>query len=165
MADEPKYLIRTSNMERTAGIHIRHPMQADTEVYFASLSGPAGLERAHLNLVRVPPGRAAFPVHSHALQEEFVFILSGAGTVRIGDKDYAVGPGDYLGYPTDGTPHDLRNTGTEDLVCLMGGERTETEVATFPELGKVAIQHEGGMTFHDLDGGETRKMAEWVATD
>jgi uncharacterized cupin superfamily protein len=140
-------------------------MQDDAEVFWASLSGPAGLERAHLNLVHVPPGKAAFPVHSHAVQEEFVFILSGTGTARIGEKDYAVGPGDYLGYPTDGTPHDLRNTGEEDLVCLMGGERTKTEVATFPELGKVAFQHEGGMTFHDIAEGETRKMAEWVVSD
>lgn len=165
MADEPKYLIRTSKMPRDAGYHIRHPMQENTEVYWASLSQPAGMERAHLNLVRVPPGKTAFPVHSHAIQEEFVFVLSGEGLARIGDDDFKIGPGDYLGYPTDGTPHGLRNTGGEDLVCLMGGERTVTEVATFPELGKVAIQHEAGMTFHELKDGKSRPMSDWLAQD
>ena len=104
-------------------------------------------------------------MHFHALQEEFVFVLSGTGTARIGDQDCAIGPGDYLGFPVDGTPHGIRNTGEEDLVCLMGGERTETEVATFPELGKRAIQHEGAMIFHDLKDGDTHNMAEWLVTD
>lgn len=165
MPQEPKYLIRTSKMSRTDGYHLRHPMQEDAEVYWASLSQQVGMERAHLNLVRIPPGKAAFPVHSHAIQEEFVFVLSGKGTARIGNDDFSIGPGDYLGYPTDGTPHGLRNTGENDLICLMGGERTDTEVATFPELGKVAIQHDAGMTFHDIADGEARKMSEWLAED
>ncbi len=165
MADSSKHLVRTSGLGREGGYHIRHPMQEDAEVYWTPLSSGVGMVRAHLNLARVPPGKIAFPVHSHALQEEYVFVLSGKGTARIGDQDVAVGPGDYLGFPTDGTPHALRNTGTEDLVCLMGGERTSTEVATFPELGKVAIQYEGGMTFHDLEGGEVRKLSEWLAKD
>jgi len=165
MADDPKYLIRTSKMSRTDGYHLRHPMQDDAEVYWANLSQQAGMERAHLNFVRVPPGKAAFPIHSHAIQEEFVFILSGTGVARIGEDDLPVGPGDYLGYPVDGTPHGLRNTGSEDLVCLMGGERTPTEVATFPELGKIAIQHGTGMTFHEIKDGKTRPMSDWLAKD
>lgn len=165
MTDASKYLVRTSEMGRGDGYHLRHPMQEDAEVYWASLSDRVGMKRAHLNLVRVPPGKAAFPVHFHALQEEFVFVLSGIGTARIGNEDFAIGGGDYLGFPVDGTPHGVRNTGEDDLICLMGGERTPTEVATFPELGKVAIQSEGGMTFHDLKDGETRSMAEWLVTD
>ncbi len=165
MTNSPKYLVHTSDMGRGDGYHLRHPMQADAEVYWASLSDRVGMKRAHLNLVRVPPGKAAFPVHSHALQEEFVFVLSGSGTARIDEQDCAIGAGDYLGFPTDGTPHGLRNTGDEDLVCLMGGERTETEIATFPELGKLAIQGEVGMTFHNLKDGETRNRAEWLASD
>ncbi len=164
MAD-PKHLVQTSKMDPAKGMHIRHPMQANTEVYWTPLSNAAGMQRAHLNLACVPPGKAAFPLHFHALQEEFVFVLSGEGTATIGDETCAIGPGDYLGFPTDGTAHCIRNTGDANLICLMGGERTATEVATFPELGKVAIQSQGEMTFHNLTDGETRQMSEWVVQD
>ncbi len=165
MTDTPKHLIRTSEMGKTDGYHLIHPMQPDAEVYWASLSDKVGMQRAHLNLVRVPSGKAAFPVHSHALQEEFVFVLSGSGTARIGEEDFAIGAGDYLGFPVDGTPHGLRNTGMDDLVCLMGGERTDAEIATFPELGKVALQGEGGMTFHELEDGKRRPMSDWLVKE
>jgi uncharacterized cupin superfamily protein len=165
MTDDPKYLIRTSKISKADGYHIRHPMQADAEVHWANLSEKACMERAHLNIAHIPPGKVAFPVHSHAMQEEFVYIVSGTGLARIGEDDFPVGPGDYLGFPADGTPHGLRNTGENDLICLMGGERTATEVATFPELGKVAVQHEGGMTFYGIGDGETRKISDWLKDD
>ncbi len=165
MTDISKYLVRTSAMDRNAGYHIRHPMQDDAEVYWISLGDRVGMQRAHLNFARIPPGKAAFPVHFHAMQEEYVFVVSGKGTATIGDATCEIGPGDYLGFPVDDTPHGIRNTGDADLICLMGGERTATEVATFPELGKVAIQHEGGMTFHELQDGKTRKMSDWLVKD
>lgn len=164
MAD-PKHLVRTSKMDPARGMHIRHPMQRDAEVFWTPLSNAAGMQRAHLNMACVSPGKSAFPVHFHALQEEFVFVLSGQGTATIGNDTFDIVPGDYLGFPTDGTPHGIRNTGDENLICLMGGERTDTEVATFPELGKVAIQRPGEMLFHDMDDAETRKMSEWVVKD
>ena len=165
MTDISKYLVRTSEMGDREGYHISHPMQADTEIFWSSLSDKVGMQRAHLNIGRIPPAKAAFPVHFHAIQEEFVFVLSGAGTARIGDENVAIGPGDYIGFPVDGTPHGIRNTGNEDLVCLMGGERTDAEVATFPELGKVAIQGEKGMTFHEIEDGKTRPMSDWMVED
>jgi len=165
MSATPKNLVRTGELNWDDGHHLRHPMQENAEVFWVSLSDRASMTRAHLNVARIPPGKSAFPLHSHAIQEEFVFILSGAGVARIADKEFEVGAGDYLGYPTDGTPHDIRNTGEEDMICLMGGERSVTEVATFPELGKVAVQGQGGMTFHDIKDGERRPFSDWLVKD
>ena len=165
MPDFPKNLVRTSDLDWADGAHLQHPMQDDAEVYWVNLSERAGMTRAHLNVARIPPGKAAFPLHSHAMQEEFVFILSGMGVARVGEREFEVGAGDYLGFPTDGTPHDIRNTSDEDMICLMGGERSITEVATFPELGKIAVQSRGGMTFHDIKAGENRPFSDWLAKD
>ena len=31
----------------------------------------------------------------------------------IGEAEHRVGPGDFMGFPIDGTAHTLRNTGTD----------------------------------------------------
>jgi uncharacterized cupin superfamily protein len=68
------------------------------------------MQRAVLSLARVPPGKESFILHAHEHDEEFVFILEGEGTAQIGDAKVAVGPGDFMGFPIDGTPHHLVNT-------------------------------------------------------
>lgn len=165
MTDDPKHFVRTRDLTAEDGIQVKHPMTGDAEVHWTTLSDRVGLTRAHLNLARIPPGKAAFPLHSHAVQEEFVFVLSGKGRARVGNREFPVGPGDYLGFPTDGVAHDIRNVGKEDLVCLMGGERTKTEVATFPELGKIAIQNQSGMQFYDIGSSEDRPFSDWTRDD
>jgi uncharacterized cupin superfamily protein len=115
----------------------------------------------------VPPGRESFLAHAHLLQEEFLFVLEGTGTARIGEAEVAVGPGDFMGFPTDGTPHTLRNTGTSDLVYLMGGERTPVEAVRFPTLGKVALFSvaQGGARIFDEAGAERLSFTDWVAKE
>src|SRR5437016_7302324 len=40
-----------------------------------------------LELVRVPPSRAAWPLHSHSAQWELYVIISGSGEVRTPARD------------------------------------------------------------------------------
>ncbi len=45
-----------------------------------------------------------------------------------------------MGFPTPSVAHHLRNPRDEDLVCLVGGENFDVEVADFPRLGKRVLR-------------------------
>lgn len=120
------------------------------------------MRRAHLAVGRIPPGKESFIYHFHRLQEEFLFILSGSGTAEIGEESFAVGPGDYMGFPIDGLGHHLINSGDGDLVYLMGGERSDTEVADFPRIGKRMIVEGDKITLFDCEDAESFQLSEWI---
>ena len=123
------------------------------------------MARVQLSLARVPPGRESFIPHAHSVQEEFVFILEGEGTAQIGDEMIAVGPGDYMGFPTDGVIHNLTNTGDVDLVYLMGGERTATEVSAFPSIGKLLTFADGQIRVFDTGTALTLTREDFLVKD
>ena len=64
-------------------------------------------------------------------------VLSSAGKEAVVAM---LGPGDFLGFRTPGCAHHIKNPFGEDLVCLMGGERREIEIAEFPRLGMRLIR-------------------------
>lgn len=162
---EPKHVVRTGALKAEEAVHIRHPLNPNSDVRFHPLSRRAGMKRAHLNLARIPPGKESFIPHAHGLQEEFIYVLEGAATVVIGETRVAVGPGDFVGFPTDGVTHHLINTGTRDLVYLMGGEHTDLEISHFPSIGKLAVFDlgMGSVKLYDEASAETKSIMEWVA--
>jgi uncharacterized cupin superfamily protein len=113
----------------------RHPLNPASEIRGTTLSRLTGLEKCGVNLIRVPPGKESFVHHVHLVDEEWMYVLSGAGELRIGDERFAVGPGDFAGFPPRTLAHHLRNTGTEELVYLSGGEAVDFGIADFPDLG------------------------------
>jgi uncharacterized cupin superfamily protein len=119
------------------------------------------MQRAHLSFARLPPGKESFLPHAHATQEEFLFVLEGRGMALLGDAEVEVGPGDYMGFPTDGTVHHLRNVGESDLVYLMGGERTEVEVSRFPSIGKVGVFKNSEVSFFDESSATVLPRSAW----
>ena len=163
MSEPPRHLVRTRALSAKDAVRIRHPLNANADLLMHPLSVLAGMQRVHLNLARLAPGRESFVPHAHGVQEEFLFILEGEGTAQIGETQVAVGPGDYLGFPTDGTPHHLINTGAVDLVYLMGGERTAIEVSRFPTLGKILVMEGDTILVFDESDAERRTVADWIA--
>ena len=131
-----------------------HPWNPNSEMRGMMLSRAAGLERAGVNLARIRPGKESFVYHAHELEEEWIYILSGQGTAEIDGQEHAVGPGDFIGFPTPSVAHHLRNTGSEELVYLMGGEHREVEVATFPRLGKRMVRRGAEIEVYDLDAAK-----------
>ncbi|UTH72888.1 cupin domain-containing protein [Chromobacterium sp. IIBBL 290-4] len=100
--------------------------------------------RLGVNLTRLPPGRAGCPFHSHALEDEVFYILSGRGLFRYGDKICEVGPGDCLSCPAgSGVAHQLANPFDEDLVYLGMGRNDPNEVCHYPDSGKVLVRSLG----------------------
>jgi uncharacterized cupin superfamily protein len=119
------------------------------------LSRLAGLQRVNVSMARVPPGKDSFAYHAHLLEEEWAFVLSGAGIAEIDGAEHEIGPGDFLGFPAPNVPHLLKNRSAEDLVYLMGGESHPVDVVDYPHLGKryVLVATPEGTVFHELGPG------------
>jgi uncharacterized cupin superfamily protein len=166
MTDTGKHLVRTRDLDPVDAVQIRHPFNPNSEVYLQRLADRTGMGRVIVTLARVPPGKESFILHAHMLHEEFLYILEGRGMAVIGDAEHEVGPGDFMGFAIDGTVHTLRNTGTSDLVYLMGGERGPLEVAHFPTVGKTIVfsMAEGIRAFDDANARRFT-FAEFVAKD
>ncbi len=140
---EPKDLLVTAAAAKAAEESFSHPLNPASELRGTTLSRLAGLERCGVNVIRVPPGKESFVHHVHLVDEEWMYVISGKGELRIGDERFTVGPGDFAGFPPRTHAHHLRNVGTEDLVYLSGGEAVDYGVADFPELG-LRLVHVGG---------------------
>jgi uncharacterized cupin superfamily protein len=162
MADDP-HIVRTAGLDWSKVWRGRHPFNPASEMRILPLGDRTGLTRLGVHLMRIPPGKESFIPHNHAVQEEFVFVVSGAGEVVLDGIAHAVGAGDFMGFPTDGVVHSLRATGPEDLVYLTGGERTAVEVSDMPTLGKTTITRNGRVTLLDSKGAEELTVAEWMA--
>ena len=166
MVDRPQHLVRTAELDPAEAVRVRHPFNPDSDVTLQRLAERTGMGRVIVTLARVPPGKESFVLHAHLLHEEFLYILEGTGTAVIGEAELAVGPGDFMGFPIDGTPHTLKNTGEADLVYLMGGERGPLEVAHFPTVGKTVVfsARDGIRAFDDANARHLT-FADFVAKD
>jgi uncharacterized cupin superfamily protein len=84
----------------------------------------------------IQPGLTGTHLHFHDVEEEWAYVLSGQGSVRIGPLTLPVCGGDFVGFPPGPRPHHFIATGHEPLVLLEGGERRRDEdYCTYPELG------------------------------
>jgi uncharacterized cupin superfamily protein len=102
-----------------------------------AFTGPAGGQKLGCSLMRVPPGKTAFPHHRHHGNEEAIYILSGTGTLRLDDAEHAVGPGDYIALTAGGPAHQLIATGNAPLEYLCFSTMLAPEVVEYPDAGKV----------------------------
>ena len=101
-----------------------------------SLGDAVGLTHMGVHLVTILPGRDTTEYHRHWYEEEFLYVLSGQGTADIDGQLHAVGAGDFMGFGRNSVPHNLSNTGSEPLVCLVGGQRLENDVCDYPRQNK-----------------------------
>ncbi len=100
------------------------------------LSDAAGLTRMAVAMREIEPGMAGTHLHYHDVEEEWAYVLSGRGRVRIEPLSLAVRSGDFVAFPEGPRPHHFIAEGDEPLVLLEGGERRPTEdCRTYPELG------------------------------
>jgi len=160
------FLVRTSELGPTSEMHVSHPLNDRSEIFMTRLSDPTGLSHVGVSLARIPPGKESFALHVHTRQEEWIYVLSGEGRVRFDGEDLAVKQGDFVGFPPNGPAHLVCNPSQQDLVYLQGGDRREGDRGHFPELGRVAYQHdEGHMALIPEDQVELRPFSDWVTSD
>ena len=103
------------------------PMGAE----WIDLGAGAGATRSGLRRVRVDAGKRATPAHGHAVEEELVYVLAGAGLSWQGGETFEIGPGDFIVH----LPHTRAHTllaGEGGLDVLIIGPDVHAEVAYLP---------------------------------
>ena len=94
MAESKKALWRQSE-QQAAFRPFTQKLNENSLFRAAGLSRLAGMNRAHVSLVRLPPGKESFAYHAHMLEEEWIYIISGRAMADIDGKTTEVGPGDF----------------------------------------------------------------------
>ncbi len=73
-----------------------------------------------VNLMRVPPGRAACPFHTHQREDEVFSVLSGRGLLRYGEEVRELREGDCVSCPAGtGVAHQIANTSDGQLPAMI----------------------------------------------
>ncbi len=101
-----------------------------------------GARKLGYNLTVIDPGKAAFPKHSHRVNEEMFFVLEGRGELRVGDAVHAVRAGDVIACPAGGadTAHQLFNTGEVEMKILAVSTMEYPEVCEYPDSNKYMVR-------------------------
>ena len=102
---------------------------------------PADGPRLGARITRVPPGQSACPFHTHQIEDEVFFVVSGRGILSYGDSIEEIGPGDCISCPAaTGIAHQIANPFAEDLVYFAVGMNDSREVCTYPDHGTMAVR-------------------------
>ena len=56
---------------------------------------------------------------------------------------FEIEAGDFIAYPADGEAHDLRNTGSSPMTCIVAGQRLDFDVVDYPEQNKRLYRYAG----------------------
>lgn len=91
---------------------------------------------------RIPAGAAVAPYHAHLGQWELFLIQHGTGTVRTTDGSFAIGTGDVFYHPP-GTPHQLLNSGSEELEVLIVADNPPLDSCHYPDSNKRSLRPPG----------------------
>lgn len=67
-------------------------------------------------VVTFPPGSDP-GTHSHENEEEVIYVISGNGETKVGDRTYPLEPGVAV-FTEPGIEHGVKNTGSEPLVLI-----------------------------------------------
>ncbi len=92
-----------------------------------------------VEILHVPSGKVAYPFHSHSLQWEFYYVLSGRGEARDGDGITAIEPGDaFLFKP--GEAHQIANRANDELVIMVVADNPLNESTHYPDSNKWIVR-------------------------
>ncbi|MFT3717252.1 cupin domain-containing protein [Pseudorhodoferax sp.] len=153
LLQESKHIIRNAVAKVRKAATVSHPLNAEAARRAISLGDSTGLATVGIHLNVVAPGGMTTVLHSHEFVDEFIYILSGAATVFLNEEEFSVAAGDFIGLPARGPSHSMRNTGTADLVYLVGGNRPVFDVCNYPKQGK-------RLYIYDSANGRARDLVE-----
>jgi len=111
------------------------------EVRTGRISKLIGATKLGYNITVIPPGKAAYPFHSHRTNEEMFFVLEGRGEIRFGSETFPIRGGDFIACPPGGpeAAHQIRNTGAEELRFLAVSTTLSPEINEYPDSEKFGV--------------------------
>jgi uncharacterized cupin superfamily protein len=113
---------------------------SDFSVRRKQLGAMAGGERLGCSLYELPPGKKSWPYHYHTGNEEAIFVLDGAGTLRTEAGEQGLEAGDYVSLPV-GEQYARRviNDSDDTLRYLCFSTMREPDVSVYPDSGKIGV--------------------------
>lgn len=118
-----------------------------------ALGDAFGLTNFGVNLTRLAPGAVSALRHAHSRQDELVYILSGAPTLRTDAASVRLAPGQCAGFKAGaGNAAQLLNETGEDVLVLEIGDRTPGDEVTYPDDDLFATFADGQWRFFHKDG-------------
>lgn len=132
----PAPVIRLDDLALTGQAHGRRSFAA-----MGAIAAPLGAAQLGARLIEVPPGKAAWPFHSHHANDEMFMFLGGTGALRFGEERHPVASGMVAVCPAGGveTAHHLSATGAEPLRYIAVRSTREPDVMDYPDSGKVTV--------------------------
>ncbi len=149
------YLLTAEAIAAMEGVHKTHFQNPNAKRVNKSLGDATGLTGLGIHIIEVEPGAETTEYHVHYFEDEAIYVVDGTATAEIGDEEFAIKPGDFIGYRKGGAAHTIRNTGSETFRCLVVGQRLDHDVGDYPRKGK-RIYRNAGMPWDlaDLSGLE-----------
>jgi len=92
-----------------------------------------------VEICRIPPGKTAYPYHSHSLQWEFYHVISGQGIVRHKDGTTPIASGDAFIFQP-GEPHQLTSDASQELVLYVVADNPMGESTHYPDSNKWIVR-------------------------
>ncbi len=118
----------------------RHTNGENFDAETAPVANRIGANKLGYRVTKLPPGKRAWPLHAHYVNEEMFFVLSGTGSVRLGEETHSIRAGDFIAAPPNPEcAHQIVNTSDSELVYICVSTMLEPEVAVYPESGKMAV--------------------------
>ncbi len=108
----------------------------------ATVSDNIGATKLGYAVIRLKPGKRAWPYHAHYVIEEMFYVLEGEGTLRHAGKEYPIRAGDFICSPADpDQPHQIINTSDKSLTYIALSTNDHTDVFLYPDSGKYGVWH------------------------
>jgi uncharacterized cupin superfamily protein len=119
------------------GVRKVHFLNPNGVRFTTSLGGAVGRENIGVHLITVESGYCSTELQARHVEEKCICVVpSGRGTAVLGKQSMGIGPGDFIGCPTNGVAHQLINGSNAPLVCLVVGQRPEQDITDYPRLSK-----------------------------
>lgn len=98
----------------------------------------AGAEKLGATLYEVDPGGRVSPLHIHHANEELLFAISGRPTLRTGDGERELAPGEVVAFPSGRRgAHQVLNHSDAPARVLIVSTKLYPEVVEHPDSSKV----------------------------
>lgn len=130
------------------GIPSRYPPPYDKMVegrQFRALGDAAGLTQFGVKLTTLLPGYQNALRHWHAVEDEFIYMLSGQLILLTEAGEDVLAAGDAVGFPAgEADGHTLINRFDDPAVYIEIGSRSDRERITYPDIGIVFVRGPDG---------------------
>ena len=126
-----------------AGTDVTHFLNQRARFVAKSLGDQAGLKNVGVHLINLPVGALASAFHCHLCADKCIYIREGSGVARIGPYLFQIEADDFIVYPAVIKAHDILNTGSTHMICLVEGQRLEFDIIDYPEQNRRLYRHAG----------------------